>query len=157
MRHMILLATVVCSILSQQPLKASENNSEPETSGHKTTQAKFQAAMQMKALDALFASGAHEAVNDLKLTEIETQKLLKGTVDVDDSPRVAEFQDALNNDRSLPCYMSEEFRRLVRLAHSPELRKILWKRMNREELLWLKKCHKAHIEELAQMCNVPLR
>ena len=45
---------------------------------------------------------------------------------------------------------------MVRVARSPEKRVLVWKRMNKQELLWLKSKQRERIEHLAELYNMPL-
>src|SRR5438477_7040993 len=67
--------------------------------------------------------------------------VLQGRVEYRDDPPVAEvvsrveaFENAVRQDCSFPCEVHFAMHRLVRVAHDENLRKIVWKRMQRQEL-----------------------
>ena len=56
----------------------------------------------------------------------------------------------------MPCAVIESLPRLLRSAYHPEMRLVVWKRLQRQELLWVERRDLARIEAYAATCNMPL-
>lgn len=83
--------------------------------------------------------------------------MLSGQVDCDGTPDVALFADRIKTDRQLSCQDRFALDRLMRVAYDGNKRALVWKRMCRQELQMSDSNVLAHIEQLAESCNMPLR
>ncbi len=108
-----------------------------------------------------FASGIALALSvstcGLVLPVVASTQTLFGQVEVLNTPRIEEFEDLVRSDFTLPCWVKQSMPRLVRVAHDPRLRVIVWHRMCRQELYEASSKTLTHIEHLADICNMPLR
>lgn len=91
-----------------------------------------------------FAPAAHSTIT------------LQGRIEAQDAPQVEQFSNMIAEDHRLPCWVKSSMPRLIRVAHDSKMRVLVWKRMCREELMRADSKMLAHIESLAQSCNMPL-
>jgi len=81
---------------------------------------------------------------------------LFGVAEINDTPKVELFERKVLLDNELPCSMKTNLYRLTRVASDPRMRQIVWKRMKKQELLWVSGKTLSRIQEIAASCNMPL-
>lgn len=82
--------------------------------------------------------------------------LLLGRAEVNDQPDVDMFQELVMREPGLSCQTRSSMNRLFRVARDEQMRQLVWKRMQHQELLWVPHKVLAQIERCAALCNMRL-
>lgn len=113
--------------------------------------------MRERSLAALREAEVRTAVSAIDPPPSAVKLLLQAHIEYEAVPQVGAFAEKVACDPDIPCTAKNDLNRLIRVAHSPDMRQVVWKRMQRQEFLWLSGCQLRHIEALAADCDMPLR
>ena len=74
----------------------------------------------------------------------------------DNSPRIGEFQYAVDLDPGIPHQVKNCLERLLNVGSDAHMRKLVWRRMTHEELQFVSTKPLRRVEALAELYNMPL-
>lgn len=95
----------------------------------------------------------------LAMNEVDTSarhQMLFGFVEYNDFPQVEAFMRLVAGDQNAPCNLTMALPRLRRVAYDANMRELVWKRMQRQELLYVPTKELKRVEGYARDCNMPL-
>ena len=87
----------------------------------------------------------------------QASTMLFGQVELTDEPRVDLFFDLAKQDPQIPCSIKRTLPRLVLVGTDNRMRRLVWKRMLRQELFYADRVELDRVEKLASKCNMPIR
>lgn len=90
------------------------------------------------------------------ISDVKSPLMLYGRAETSDAPDLEMFQDLVMREPGLSCQTRSSMDRLFRVAHDEQMRKTVWKRMQRQELLWVSNKVLSQIERAADLCNMRL-
>lgn len=102
------------------------------------------------------AQGPQQSLNQRPISLDARVTTLVGSISYDVFPQVAYFSKKIDSDPEIGCLVRTSLFRLVRVAKSPLVRQLVWKRMLKEEFYWLSGKERRRIEVIAEEADMPL-